>query len=52
MWRSFSPPRDAPVLDAENDVVERHGAFTRDTKCAARMQSVNGGFDFHVKLEP
>ena len=62
MWRSFSPSRDAVVLDAENDVVEIDGAFAGDAKCAARMQPVDCCFDFHesglsetcsfVKLRP
>ena len=49
MWvrRSFSPSSNAIVLHAENGVVERYGACAGDAKCAARMQSVDGGFDFH-----
>jgi hypothetical protein len=36
------------VLHAENDVVEWNGAFAGDAKCAARMQSVDRGFDLHT----
>jgi len=50
VWRSFSPSGNAIVVQAENDIVERYGAFTRDAKCAARMQLVDGGFEFHVKI--
>jgi len=35
------------VLHAENDVVERYRALAGDAKRAARVQSVDCGFDFH-----
>src|SRR6185503_8425200 len=50
VWGSFSPSRNAIVVQAENDIVERYGALTRDAKCAARMQWVDGRFYFHVKI--
>jgi hypothetical protein len=35
------------VLHAEKDIVKRYGAFAGGAKCAARMQLVDRGFDFH-----
>ena len=52
VWRGFSPSRDAIVLHAEKDIVKRYGAFAGGAKCAARMQLVDCGFDFQVKLRP
>jgi hypothetical protein len=48
MWRSFSPTDDTVVLHAEDDIVERHGASPGGAKCAARMQSLDRGFEFHA----